>query len=652
MTTTLPCTEPGAALVFVPEYDTVRSDAEVSLTFNVRLQAPEIKDEGQQRAVVSLTSVLDKSGSMQGGKLNLVKRASNFMLSQLSSSDKLGVVEYDSRVNEIIPLSRATETFKSEARSMISSIQAGSCTNLSGGLFQGIEQQVGNKYIDWERAAVHQPQPPSAPFGPPSETSSFVKVDGDDTASVISDTDSIASSAVDVGVLMQEQQQSGLRGAFSGLLSRMRGMGTSGSQDQGPQALRSPGMTGLPSPAATPSYRRRQRESAPRVHQLFGGQTPPEKQDVEHDAVRSVFLFTDGQANEGVTDKAKLVSMVQKMVDAKRPVRVHTFGFGSDHCEELLSSLAEAGSGNYYYIDKEENIATAFADALGGLMSVAMQNITLSFVPADGVVVEDVHTPFANSSNADNGRSIRIGDLLSEESKDMLMDVRLPALAHLAQSESVDFKVGHLIVTYLDVASASIKEHQVDCLVKRSHDVAAAEPTRSVSVQRARMDLVKVLEESRAQADSGDYTASRRTLDACAQRLDKLVESSLSAKDVVATGIAQVLRDDVTEAIEGMQTEDTWRGGGKKKMQMKIRSRHQQRAVRADSDEDCMGFMADSDEDCMGMRCMERGVEHVAESSESSRFLKEAFSAASQFRGGSKMQHNLRSMAKSSKSSW
>merc|ERR1712230_264499 len=301
-------------------------------------------------------------------------------------------------------------------------------------------------------------------------------------------------------------------------------------------------------------------------------------------------------------------------------------------------------------IDKEENIATAFADALGGLMSVAMQNITLSFVPADGVVVEDVHTPFANSSNADNGRSIRIGDLLSEESKDMLMDVRLPALAHLAQSESVDFKVGHLIVTYLDVASASIKEHQVDCLVKRSHDVAAAEPTRSVSVQRARMDLVKVLEESRAQADSGDYTASRRTLDACAQRLDKLVESSLSARDVVATGIAQVLRDDVTEAIEGMQTEDTWRGGGK--MQMKIRSRHQQRAVRADSDEDCMGFIAESDEDCMGMRCMERGVEHVAESSESSRFLKEAFSAASQFRGGSKMQHNLRSMAKSSKSSW
>ena len=628
----------AAALVFIPEYSTVSSDAEVPLTFNVRLQAPEIKDEGQQRAVVSLTSVLDKSGSMQGGKLGLVKRSSNFMLNQLSSSDKLGVVTYDSHVNEIIPLSRTTEGFKSQARSIISGIHAGSCTNLSGGLFKGIEQQVTNKYLDWEQAAERTTPPsPSAPSEAPSDTSSFVQVDVGDTASVVSNADSMASSAVDVGVLLQEQEQSGLRGVISGVsgfFGRMRGRGAQApaSRDQPPQALRSRG-GGCPPQTSSPSYRC-QRTGAPRGLR----QTPPEKLELDHDAVRSVFLFTDGHANEGVTDKARLVSMVQKMVDAKHPVRVHTFGFGAEHCEDLLSSLAEAGSGNYYYIEKEENIPTAFADALGGLMSVSMQNITLSFVPAEGVVVDQVHTPFATSSDAGNGRSVCIGDLLSEESKDILMDVRLPALVQPAQGEIVDFKVGHLHVTYLDVASASIAQLQVDCLVKRSRQVAAAEPNRSVSVQRARMDLVKVLEESRAQADSGDYANSRRGLDACAQRLDALVESALSAGDAVSMGIAQVLRDDVQEAIEGTRTEHAWQCGGKKKMQMKIISRDKQRAVRADSEED--------DEIIKLM---------AGFTDESSTFSKapdlRAMQAVSAFRGGSKMQQNFRSLSKSS-SNW
>ena len=124
---------PRVALTFVPEFDAVRSDAEVSLTFNLHLQAPEMREEaaeGAGRSVVSLSSVLDKSGSMSGQKLDLVKRASFFMVAQLGSRDKLGVIEYDSEVHELIPLSRASAAFKTESKRMISSIEPGSCTNL------------------------------------------------------------------------------------------------------------------------------------------------------------------------------------------------------------------------------------------------------------------------------------------------------------------------------------------------------------------------------------------------------------------------------------------------------------------------------------------------------------------------------------------
>ena len=625
--------EPAADLTFTPEFASVPS-TEVALTFNVRLQAPEVRDDGAQRAVVSLTSVLDKSGSMQGAKLDLVKRASHFVLAQLSSSDTHGVVEYDHNVTEIVPLSRASEDFKAEARNMISSIQAGSTTNLSGGLFQGIQQQVANKYIDWTGASEQQKQqqPPSAPSGPPSDTSSFVHVDGEDAASVDSDVDSIASSAVDVGVVLQEQQ--GMRAALSGLWGRVRGQS---SPAQSPVAVPRTAGPAVATPVRAPSrsFARRLQRPAPCAvrRAIFGGQTPPQKKELDDDAVRSVFLFTDGQANEGVVDKAKLVSMVQKMVDAEHPVRVHTFGFGSDHSEELLSSLAEAGCGSYYYIDKEENIATAFADALGGLMSVAMQNISLTFEPAEGVSIDAVHTPFPTSNSAGNGRSLRIGDLLSEEAKDTLIDVRLPALSHLAPDESVDFKVGELHASYLDVTSASMKAIKIDCLVKRSRDVAGIEPARSVSVQRARIDIVQVLEESRAHADRGDYTASRRTLDACAERLDTLVESARSAQDAMSAGVAQVLRSDIEQARQHTSTVDVYRMGGRKKMQMNMQSLHWQRAANVEFDVD-------------EAETLEQELSEQVQGASASSVIKAA-SAVRGLRSGTKLQENLRSCAKS-----
>jgi hypothetical protein len=58
--------------------------------------------------------------------------------------------------------------------------------------------------------------------------------------------------------------------------------------------------------------------------------------------------------------------------------QVHTFGFGPHHDSQLLSDIAEAGNGTYYYIEGEASIPEAFADALGGLLSVAVRCCSLT----------------------------------------------------------------------------------------------------------------------------------------------------------------------------------------------------------------------------------------------------------------------------------
>merc|ERR1712167_435182 len=103
---------------------------EARLTINANLHAPEMHAD-VKRAPVSLSAVLDKSGSMHG-YLGLVKGACGFMLGQLSARDKLGVIEYDSHVEEVIALAQTKPAFKEQAQKVIDSMRAGSMTNLRG----------------------------------------------------------------------------------------------------------------------------------------------------------------------------------------------------------------------------------------------------------------------------------------------------------------------------------------------------------------------------------------------------------------------------------------------------------------------------------------------------------------------------------------
>jgi hypothetical protein len=97
----VPAAPSEVELQILTEYDSFVFSSPATLTFSSRLKAPEVVTEGEdKRSVVSLSAVLDKSGSMSQD-LRLVKRTCDFMMQQLSKSDKLGVVQYDSQVDEV-----------------------------------------------------------------------------------------------------------------------------------------------------------------------------------------------------------------------------------------------------------------------------------------------------------------------------------------------------------------------------------------------------------------------------------------------------------------------------------------------------------------------------------------------------------------------
>ena len=87
---------------------------------------------------VDIVAVIDKSGSMEDGKLRLVKETLHFMISELQAQDRLCIVTFSTKVFTDMPLTFMDAKGKALAEDVTSAIVADGTTNLSGGLYEGL----------------------------------------------------------------------------------------------------------------------------------------------------------------------------------------------------------------------------------------------------------------------------------------------------------------------------------------------------------------------------------------------------------------------------------------------------------------------------------------------------------------------------------
>eukprot|EP00961_Rhodomonas_salina_P047308 635494-Rhodomonas_salina.1 len=195
------CTEAmqrSVAVSFTPEYERVKA-SDRKITCLAHLSAAPMRSSANFRPRISLSSVIDKSGSMKGSKMKLVQKANEFVINNLSGQDKLGVVTYDSNTQELIPLSKTSDMFKEEAKRVINVVEPFSSTNLSGGLFMGIEQQTRSQYCVWDDLVSTIEQPAVGP-----SSSAVQKEDADASMTGSSFCDLEASSSTSSSIFPKQ----------------------------------------------------------------------------------------------------------------------------------------------------------------------------------------------------------------------------------------------------------------------------------------------------------------------------------------------------------------------------------------------------------------------------------------------------------------
>lgn len=284
---------------------------------------------------------------------------------------------------------------------------------------------------------------------------------------------------------------------------------------------------------------------------------------------RVVLLFTDGQANNGIRDTPTMTAAAQGAV-AGTNTAIFTFGFGSDHNADMLRSIAQTASGIYYFISEVDDIPQAFADCLGGIMSVVAQNATLSIEPTSPTVaIGKVLGNYKLSTGADAARpTIELGDLYSEDEKDLLFELKLNALPTPVDGEA---QVLRAKLRYFNVITKSMDEIDAELLVARPAQTPANQPINiKIDEQRNRMATADAMENASRLADGGDLEGGRALL---AQARELVCRSSS-----VATPLSAALVKEMVALEDGYVDMPRYRSVGSKVSKMSAACHMQQRS--------------------------------------------------------------------------
>jgi Ca-activated chloride channel homolog len=247
---------------------------------------------------------------------------------------------------------------------------------------------------------------------------------------------------------------------------------------------------------------------------LFAGVEEVRK-NFDREKINRVVILTDGLANVGITDHDRLKEMVRDICTSG--IVVTTMGVGHDFDEDLLVDLAEAGNGNFYYIDSPEKLPAIFEQELSGLLSVTGQNPTLTIKPAAGIHLNAVFG--YQPEPVTGGVMIRLPDIYSGDTKTVLAELQIkPLKAGLQPVVAIEFKYTDVTA---ELAAVSIS---VELSIEATNDPGLLTSSADLQVKKE-VELFRAAEareESMRLADQGDYDASQQVLFQAKQNIKNL----------------------------------------------------------------------------------------------------------------------------------
>ncbi|KAH8499442.1 hypothetical protein H0E87_018082 [Populus deltoides] len=280
--------------------------------------------------------------------------------------------------------------------------------------------------------------------------------------------------------------------------------------------------------------------------------------------VCSIILLSDGQDTYTISGtsmtrpqadyKSLLPTSIHRNGSAGFHIPVHAFGFGSDHDAASMHSISEISGGTFSFIEAEGVIQDAFAQCIGGLLSVVVQELQ--------VKVESLHPRLEiGSIQAGSYKSsimanaimgfVDVGDLYAEEERDFLVTVNIPV-----DGTSDEMSLLKVSCTYRDPMTKVMMTLEEASLVKIQRPEITGTQVVSMEVdrQRNRLRAAEAMAEARAAAENGDLVRAVSVLESCGKALSET--ASTRAGDRLCIALCAELKE-MQERMASRQVYET-----------------------------------------------------------------------------------------------
>jgi len=343
----------------------------------VRLKAPPFADL-EMRSSLDLYCVLDISGSMKGSKFELLKASVLKLIQVLHNGDRLSITVFAQKAEVVLDMKTLDAATRQKAFRVVEALRAEGGTNMGEGLQAGINI--------WKAQTNRNQVSALLLFSDGEPTHGFV-----DTDQILKNTSKwlmgCSPAQWDVQQVAKWLDQIEL-GMYKTQFVENSVDGSILLFDVNQELL----------------------ISELSVKELHAG-----KLMREIDRLKSLSGVGEGQTQTGEFEE----------------LVIHTLGFGRQHGETLLGSLAEQHSGMYYYIETKQLIEDHFANCLGGLQTTVANMINFSASGADCGPC----TVLAHHS---------VNDLATEEERMYLVKCDVPSVEEAESQTLFTFNIDYI----------------------------------------------------------------------------------------------------------------------------------------------------------------------------------------------------------------
>lgn len=306
----------------------------------------------------------------------------------------------------------------------------------------------------------------------------------------------------------------------------------------------------------------------------------------EKNPVASIILLSDGQDNYTVsgsgTDQPQpnyhllVPNSISGRDNSGFQIPVHAFGFGADHDASSMHSISEISGGTFSFIETEAVLQDAFAQCIGGLLSVVVQELQVGIEcvhPSLGLVSLKAGS-YPSRLVADGRKGfIDVGDLYADEERDFLVSVNVPATSG---NETSLIKVTCAYKDPLTQEIAVLESEEVK--IERPEIAGQVVMSLEVDRQRNRLQAAEAMAQARVAAEQGDLTGAVSILENCRKTLSETVSAKSHDR------LCMALDAELKEMQERMVSRHVYEASGRAYILSGLSSHSWQRATaRGDS---------------------------------------------------------------------